>query len=233
MIKKYKAFTLMEMLISLMVIGVALAILGKTVGGSFAKNALYEGFKGAYKGLDQATLVIIQQNRGSLVNVFINDNTMMNIYCNQMQCLHTCYPGQGQNTCFDDTTSSWTDLNYSAGWQDRTNHARAILGNGDLVLFNAISSNCTDSSYVYNSKNINCGSLYVDVNGFNPPNAEGRDIFEFEVTNLGIMPAGVINAVNNISPWTAANSTCNPGSTSTANGSGCGGRLLMDGSMDY
>lgn len=56
------------------------------------------------------------------------------------------------------------------------------------------------------------GQVLVDVNGGRGPNKNGRDIFDFYITRDGIFPA----------------SKCD-----TTTGSGCAGRVIMTGKIDY
>lgn len=234
MIKK-QGFTLMEMLLTLAVISIVLAILGKVVNASFSKDVFYTSLISNYKSVEQVTQLIKQQNRGTLVGLFTDNNSMLNTYCNQMQCVKTCPPNQNANQCFADTQNAWSSLNYTPGWEDRSSYARAVLINGASISFNLKSGACSDSMYTINSTGAACAYIYIDVNGLNPPNVEGRDIFEFYLTQAGMMPLGTVNSTSYLggNNWTSSTSNCNPGSSNANNGCACASRLIEEGVMKY
>lgn len=60
-----------------------------------------------------------------------------------------------------------------------------------------------------------CGALWIDVNGKNPPNTIGKDIFVFYFTKNSIK--------------TAENDNCN----SSSEGWSCAKYILEQGNMDY
>jgi len=74
-----------------------------------------------------------------------------------------------------------------------------------------------------------CGKVYLDVNGFKPPNRVGRDIFKFYIYNAGLTASGTALTPSEKN----YNTSCNPAIVSTNSGAGCAGRVLTEGSMNY
>ena len=95
------------------------------------------------------------------------------------------------------------------------------------------------------------GSLLIDVNGYKNPNTYGRDIFEFQISNTGVLyPSGSRAAIElttpQFYPWdpetnqvdarywrTATSPSYNCENDGQSRGSGCAARVLEEDAMNY
>lgn len=220
--ERKKGFTLSETLITLAVLGIIIAATIPTLINTTNKHNYVNGLKKAYLILKTATSQLMADNSGTMINmVATNDaGTLLNKYCSKLNCVQVCAsltPG-----CFSNSTAA-KNLYGDNFWFDATNSsniASAILSNGMLLSVTADDFSGTASLV---------GSVWVDVNGFKPPNTAGRDIFGFLLTTNSIVPYGTIKdtTYNNL------NTYCSPSSNDTQSGKSCSGRILTEGAMNY
>lgn len=211
------AFTLSEVLIALLVVGIVAAILIPPLVNKSQEMEFHSALKKSFSDLSQASKQIIQDNGGSLSNV------CKDTYCGkcvrdwladylsvQKQCRLGSTEGcwHKANTMKwlsgGDTGSSWTIDNYSL-----------ILTNGMLVNIIGYASDCI--SYTGPGHPI-CAYIYVDVNNFKGPNTVGKDIYGFELTKDNLLPLG--NQYDN-------------GWYRNLNGAGCGPNASGEGCSAY
>lgn len=225
--KKIKAFTLAEILITLVVIGIIASLCIPALIQNTQKSEYVAALKKNLSNIASAYNLIKMDNAGSVIGVFTDRNVMMNLFCNKLNCVKTCQIGT--TGCF---TSSWKTLDGRSGWSSYpTTDATAILSDGTTVAFSATSSSsipCTDTHYTQNGTAIGCALITIDVNGAKPPNVMGRDIFEIIVTRVNIRANG-----QQFAQWPSP-TYCDPSnSTITNNGAACSARIMMDGAMNY
>ena len=63
--------------------------------------------------------------------------------------------------------------------------AGVILTDGSYVAIQDMSNDCTSFTGDV------CGNVYVDVNGYKPPNKFGKDIYMFYIKQKGLFPLAV------------------------------------------
>lgn len=197
---KKMAFTLAEILITLGIIGVVAAITIPTLMNNVADIQTKSILKKTFAVLSQATTQIGTDNGGTLLGAFTNAVTTRNLYANQFKTLKTCTStnasGQG---CWSDTFYLMNDTSTSVlGNYDNGNTAALVMNNGVFVIFGSTSTpDCTENWYMSASPAIVCAIAVVDVNGIKQPNTMGKDIFQFYITQKGLIPSGssVLNPV--------------------------------------
>jgi prepilin-type N-terminal cleavage/methylation domain-containing protein len=180
-----KGFTLAEVLITLLIIGVIASIVIPNLIADSQNAELKVAWKKAYSEISQATQMIMANNGGTLIGVVANSSDLVNLYSNYMSVIKT---GSG----------IWPD---KISWLNNTlvtvNGGYAILLNdGIAIRFGTdASSTCSTVSY-YNGNANNAGSLpacytmIVDINGMKPPNTVGKDIFAIAALSNRIIPYG-------------------------------------------
>ena len=200
-----KGFTLAEILITLTVIGVVAALTIPTLLQNTNQAELKTAWKKSYADINQAALQIINDDGGSLVNMFNSNDDIANAFNAKLSTIKTCSSPNSPGNCFHNT-AKWESLDGSllGPWT----LAGAILNNGTLVDYRFDSKECV--SY--------CGFIIVDVNGFKEPNVVGKDIFGIFLKDNGTKPHGDVEGQT---------SACLTGSGSGA-GWGCSSRYLYE-----
>jgi len=191
----YKGFTLAEVLITLLIIGVIASIVIPGIINDTREAEFNAGVKKAYADLS-AAIKMIQANNGGEVNVGTADTqvaaeTLRNDFCNVMSCVQT-----------SNSSNSFYSINYkgykggSISWNARAlalNAPIAALNNGYLIRFIAYGS-CANN-YGVNA----CGYLHIDINGTKGPNMLGKDLYMFWIARKNgngtylIIPTGTQN----------------------------------------
>lgn len=183
------AFTLAEVLITLLIIGVVASLTIPALINNTQDQELKTAWKKSYSELTQATNLILLDNAGSLKGLCAdnNDNCMRNLYAPYLSYTKSCNENSSWGNCWHNGLSEFWYMDGTAipsGW---TNAAGLILNNGAFVRFIWISSQCNNVSIGISR----CGSIYVDVNGFKKPNRVGKDIFGTIIQYNGIKPRGI------------------------------------------
>lgn len=76
-----------------------------------------------------------------------------------------------------------------------------------------------------------CGEMFIDINGRKGPNATGKDVFLFYITNNGLIPMGTKEEADT-SRFNFDNG-CNLNRPSTLNGYGCAAWVIYNENLDY
>ncbi len=105
---------------------------------------------------------------------------------------------------------------------------KAVTVDGIVYMFALISADCSDSRYMRNGENENCGVIAVDLNGKKSPNTVGKDIFHFLINKYNVSPRGADGSSLSLT------TQCDPAvKTSTLNGAGCAARAIKEGGIFY
>jgi len=187
-----KAFTLAEILITLLIIGVIASL---TIPGliSDTQDQQYKAaWRKTYSDLDQATKRIMTDNGGSLSGVCSETIGMDRCACirdkltNYLNYVKTC--NYGASGCFHQHGGDFKKLSGdpfyspSSSWVCGTG---LVLNNGTLIDIDYWSDVWTASNpYVY---------IMVDINGSKGPNTVGKDIFAINLYAQYIKPFGSQN----------------------------------------
>ena len=104
-----------------------------------------------------------------------------------------------------------------------------ILADGtNIVGTTVINPRCNVTWGTTNMLENLCGEIFVDVNGKNPPNKTGVDVFIFYYGNEGVIPAGTYNDTR----FTFGD-YCNTSKSNRLNGYGCAAWVLEKENLDY
>jgi len=212
---KLYAFTLAEVLITLVIIGVIAAITVPTLMNKTNNQEYVSKLKKAYSTLSQATNSIIAEE-GSPKGEdswAATSESMFNQYkkrlLNARECgTETGCINQGQYKTLYGTPNINLDLH--------TNDYRLILADGTQVNFAAQSTVCENENAGGTGSNNVCAWIHVDTNGARKPNVIGRDVFVFVLKKNGLYPAG-----------------CDSGECPADPGWVCTCRVLREGAMNY
>ena len=215
-------FTLAEVLITLVIIGVIAALTIPTAIAKYHEQQTIQTLKATYSAFAQA-LKRAEAEHGPVEawDLVAPDSSVgaYNIYNNivpALSILKKC----GQNTdCFGD---NYLTLHGETSSLQPKNHpctVRGMLNNG--VSF-AVWSNGTCDGGFYSSL---CGFIDVDINGYKKPNRFGYDYFTFKITPNGLIPYGTNNS--------ELSYRCSLNSSHRENGKSCTAWVLYKNNFDY
>ncbi len=221
--KRAALFTMAEVLITLGILGIVIAMTLPGVIEGYKEKELVTRFKRDYTILANAYSMVLEEN-GSPQGWHVESwDDVAKMFLPYLQKAKFCEKGE-QLKCF--ANEQYKDLTNNTVNNMETNgillNDGSIFGVGHQVA--ASSSGLCSNSLNY------CFQLEVDLNGVKPPNRWGVDTFTIIATDKKLIPRG--------GPGTHANSEmCNPLATGSSagwwNGSGCGAWVLMKENMDY
>jgi prepilin-type N-terminal cleavage/methylation domain-containing protein len=214
-----KGFTLAEILITLLIIGVIASIVIPSLIAD-TQNAEYKtAWKKAFADFSQVHKRVVSDNASSIAGAFSSDDTMRDAYITFLNTTKLCNSGSSKGICWHNdgtfyylngTAASGEDLNIASG---------AILTNGSLVRFE-----CRGCGSSYGIAPF-CGDIQIDINGFKKPNKFGKDIYQlWPMADGRLLPSSLL--IN--SSWDPS-TTCKDGDTSASNtGYSCSVKYLNE-----
>ena len=166
-IKLYKyGFTLAEVLITLVVIGVIAAMTIPTLINKTQNQEFVSRLKKTYSTLAQVTTQIVA-DRGAPINWVTSTDDIYNLYKSKLINVKECGPDAG---CFEQTRKLLNGSTLSDGWDTSSMHRKLIMSDGTQLMLGGAShdfSNSCESTGlgIFGCHNI-CQTFFVDVNGF-------------------------------------------------------------------
>ncbi len=199
-------FTLAEVLLTMTIIGVVVALVIPGFIDNYNKRIYASRVKKAYAVLSQATREIMIDNGGIIPDNFSSIKNMYDAYKLKLSIAKDCGSSGGCGPDYESTINGGSFPPSPLYFQ--TIYARAfasgcysfITNDGIAVTFRRTASN---------------GIIIIDINGLKDPNRWGRDVFEFTLTDNGLI------------------STNYYGCDSSTYGISCAGQILQDGEMNY
>jgi prepilin-type N-terminal cleavage/methylation domain-containing protein len=208
-----KGFTLAEVLITLLIIGVVAALVIPNIIQDAQDAELKTAWKKSYSSINQAFGQILIDNGGTFTNAAGDNFEFRNLFINKLNGITT-----STDPIYSDVSVKKLD-----GTTNVYNFGNTFVMNDGSVLsmFQLDTPDCTHRNYVSTIRQ-ECGWLLVDVNGVKKPNQWGKDIYGIWVLNNRILPWGA-NPVGTASA-TYRENTC----TTSASGYGCGAKYLYN-----
>ena len=190
--KKYNAFTLAEVLVTLMIIGVIAAMTLPSLNQNIQHNHLVSGCLKSYSVLSQA-IDRMKVDFGPIgFGTKWNDpEEFWKGFVAQMNVVEDC--GKIKNGCWYNypvkQLEGGDDANYSLGGRGEY---RMVTADGMLYSFNkAAFSVHKGYCYTGDDAKLYMGRFVVDVNGFKGPNRSGFDVFVFNLNKVKVLcPCG-------------------------------------------
>ncbi|MDD3593346.1 MAG: type II secretion system protein [Candidatus Gastranaerophilales bacterium] len=219
----HKAFTLAEVLITLMVIGVIAVVTIPSLLQSWQERETVTKLKKTYSILQQAYKLAEIENgdptnwNGDWKHLFKNINI-----------IEEC--GTTKQGCFGSSTYKSLSGNVYATAVEpsgATNYKYLTNDNVGISFSTNFRANNCQGSYTVNGLPY-CVWLNVDINGSKPPNQWGVDTFVFYLTKQGIFPLGGANSSGTTYPHSFCQKTDDYHSTY-----GCARWVIERGNMDY
>ena len=185
-LKEFRGFTLAEVLITLVIIGVIAAMTIPTLMNNTNKQEYVSRLKKAYSTLSQATNRIITEEgnpRGDIGGWATSTEAVFNMYKKYLSNAKVC--GIDTNGCFSGT---YLRMDGTTATYDNNKYTLVIADGTEISMWDAnFSLNCSLSS---SGTNHVCQQIMVDINGEKGPNKLGQDAFSFTLQEHGLVPTG-------------------------------------------
>ena len=203
-------FTLAEVLITLVIIGVIGALTVPALIQNTHKQEYVSALKKAYSTLSQVTQQIISEEGSPLDGWGESDDAVYKEYKKRLNILKDCGGEEGCMPQLGTGSQGYKALNgssYSSNYNTNKDWRRFVLADGAQIMINQTNKTC--SPY--------CANVWADINGAKGPNQYGRDMFLFHLKENGLFP-----------PCSYYNDCTNDGT-----GHDCSCRVLTEGAMNY
>lgn len=225
-----KAFTLAEVLITLVIIGVIAAFTIPAIINAQNDKETLARLKKSYSTLSQV-MMTSQALNGSFTDWGMRDNDTssieqtFNYYIlpyikNLKKCVNTagCWTSQ-KTKAFDG--NGYASTSYDTGMGQ--NNITFILNDGTFVSMDIYGNDVDEVFGITEDVAFPTLTFAVDINGDKAPNQVGKDVFFFVLTKHGLAPAGKDNSA----------ARCYAGATGGYSGYDCAAKVLKTGSVQY
>lgn len=214
-----KAFTLAEVLVTLMIIGVIAAVTIPGLKKSTEDKERVTLVKKAYSTVSNAT-AMLQNSHGPIRHWRWGDRTVImdNMYIPYFNVSKNC---KNEGGCFE---AGYRPRSLNGGlnndFQSDKGWYTFATADGMLWAVGGGTADCSynESNYIKNG----CMGFEVDVNGLKKPNQMGVDIFGFIITKEGAYPFGGCPGCTDVD--------CKP---NNGNGWGCTAKLIREGKFSW
>ena len=218
-LRGFNAFTLAEVLITLVIIGVIGALTVPALIQNTQKQEFVSALKKTYSTLSNASQQIIAEEgtpRCDEGGWACSIDDVYNMYKKHLNNIKDCGKDAG---CMKQISApgGYKYLNGGIDWDWETSKdfRRLILADGTQIMFFGIDTSCAGGDWTVNNHNV-CTNIAVDVNGEKAPNTFGRDMFGLSLRETGIYPMG-----------------CETAYCVNSRGHGCACKVLTEGAMNY
>jgi prepilin-type N-terminal cleavage/methylation domain-containing protein len=202
-------FTLSEVLIALVIIGIVAAITIPTLIQKYQEQALKSALKKNYSILKSA------------LNKYQIDNgerlLASDVGYRKLKSILVKYLNVTKDYDFSTYLNQYNNNLYKT-YNGKSNMTHVYFDDGQFVL--------NDGSFIFIENYNSSKYISVDVNGYaKKPNRLGRDLFMFQLMDNGeLLPMGA----KGTDYYSATNEYCSNTSTHNMNGAGCTARILRD-----
>ncbi len=212
-----KGFTLAEVLITLVIIGVTAAITVTSLIQSTQKQEYVQKLKKSYSTLQQA-VYRISLNDGYPVFDFSDytEDKFFESFIKEVNYVKLCK--DSADGCYYEEKVKYLNGDTDTGNYDRKNSI--VTSDGILYQWNNSKTLCSTKGLSEEDIENCIGRFIVDINGFKKPNKFGLDIFVFGIVNgKGAVPAGSGDNSKNCKR--------------SAHGVDCAAKVLKEGAINY
>lgn len=188
------AFTLSEVLVALVIIGVIAALTIPLLISRSQKKELISAWKNDYSIISSAMSMMKNDNGGTFKGLVVTQgdaDEFLDKMSQQLKSIKKCYVSE-EGCWLNSYTNLQGESSTMFGVDDGSDtiwNSGLVLSNGSLIRFlmSDDSDVCTDS---LGGRDDVCGWIAVDVNGTKKPNSIGKDIFWILIASDRIVPYG-------------------------------------------
>ena len=210
-----------EVLITLGIIGIVAALTMPSVISNYKEKETIAKLKKTYSLLSQAYITAFNKYGSPdewvwSPQTYPIPQTLAGYLIENLKVAKVCDDG----TCFPDVIyKRLNGTNHTNYHNFGSQAASFVLSDGTVILFWS-SGSCS-------AINKTCGFIYTDINGKNPPNQWGRDMFGFILSPTNIVPFGVEGYEYTFQE------ACNKSRNSYLNELGCTAWVIYNENMEY
>jgi len=212
-IKHKKGFTLAEVLVTLVVIGVVAALCIPALIQNTQQAEFKAAWKKDYSVLSQAVLMAQNDNAGDLNSYLNGTSALCPLLSNYLSTTKVC-PAVGDtiSACFSNPINELNGT-HVGGTGDLFSAYR--FDDGGMMLANGATLAFENGGGADSYNGVYYAYIWVDVNGNAPPNTIGKDIFGMIILRNSVIPMGTTTAqFPQASDFiTLQNEACTPGTT--------------------
>jgi len=215
------AFTLAEVLITLVIIGVIAALTIPNLMQKYQEQATVKKVQKFYSNLSNAYSLAMKEN-GNIEGwgtTYRDEESAAKVYeilfKPYFKIAKDCGPTNKGNCITNNAYKNLNNTTSSGFGYNVKNYYKITLDDGAAVFFNKYDQNLININY--------------DVNGIKGPNQRGKDFFYFMITRGKIFPIGIPSGNYSFSSY-SFNAHCN---STTSDGYGCTAWVIYKGNMDY
>lgn len=227
--KLNKSFTLAEVLIVIVIIGIIAAVIMPVVFQNYQSEQTVKALKKDYSVVSQAYNLAVQEygtpDNWNLDTIGSQSGAtnILNIFAKYLNLTENCGANSG---CFPSGPYKQLNKNPFDSLDLALDRANARLADGTSITFYTFGNcNTHPAGTTLPLANI-CGNIGIDVNGNSPPNTLGIDYFLFYFTKYGIVPYGTQQDTVRF-----FSTRCRD--KSTQDGATCAAWVLYNENMDY
>ena len=181
--KKLKAVSFAEIIIAVVILAVVAGFTIPTVIQDLQMVHHRSLWKNFFKDFSTVHTKVIVDNRGTALNLFTDANALVDLYGAHLNSITTC---KGSTGCWH-AADGWKDLDGTL--RSDTYNTGFFLTSKILVAVQSVSTDCSDNTYGIPI----CAGMLVDINAFEGPNIQGKDIFYFYIQKSNIRAAGAMD----------------------------------------
>lgn len=220
--EKQKGFTLAEVLITMVILGIIAAFTIPNLTQNIEKSKNKSIFKETYSALNQATKRIMADNGGTMKGITISGDhaTFKSRYAGYLNLIKNCSWANNKPNCWHND-GDWFYMNGETA--PSATGIGVVAASGAYIQFFLVRQDCDYAPFGGSSFNNICARLEVDVNGVKGPNSYGKDIFAIFITENGVKPNGI--------PGSYTYCDINNPDQRYYRGEGCAAKVLLD--QDY
>jgi|GEM_PF-343943 len=230
--KKYTAFTLAEVLITLLIIGIVASLIIPGLIADTQKQEDYTRLLKAVSVIQNAANLVRMENGGRMAGVANTNLDLANLFATKMNYIKFCKDQTDSENCYISNSADMYNLRgkilADVSPYPYSGLPKIVTSDGFVYFFQLQSSSCKDNHYVVNGIPQACGVVFIDINGVKPPNTWGKDIFIIQVNDHNVITNG-----NSGNTDTSSLTGCSSSNTSIWVGSTCASRAIMENGIKY